>query len=153
MAGPKPFVLLDEALKQNSRLAVLLAQARLHERLLGQIRQILPQPLDSHCLYCVLRGGGRLILYTDGAAWAFRLRFYQAELRSALKEIGPLESIQIRVLLPIERVAKPPLAAKIPTPQAIDQLDKTTAAIADPDLKRSFKRLLYTLRRAAQRKM
>lgn len=152
MVGPKPFVLLDEALKQDSKLALLLTQARLHERLLGKIRQILPQPLDAHCLYCVLRGGGRLILYTDGAAWASRLRFYQTELRSALKEIGPLESIQFRVLLPTERVVKPPLAPKIPSPQALDRLDKTTVAIADPDLKRSLQRLVRTLRRAARQK-
>ncbi len=151
MAGVKPFAPLGigETLKQDHKLAALLAQARLHDRLLGKIRQTLPEPLGAHCLYCVLRRGGQLILYTDSAAWASKLRFYQSELRSAVGELGPLNSIQVRVLLPTGRVEKPPRLS-IPAPEVLDQLEQNAATAADPQIKRALQRLARTLRRAAQ---
>lgn len=154
MAGVEPFApqVIGETLKQDHKLAALLAQARLHDRLLGRIRQALPEPLGAHCLYCVLRGGGQLILYTDSAAWASKLRFYQVELRSALDEIRPLNSIQVRVLLPIGRVENPSLSLPIPAPEVLDQLEKDAATAADPQIKRALQRLVRTLRRAAQSK-
>lgn len=153
MARLEPFVLLDEVLKRDQKLAPLLAQARLHMQLLAKIRQALPEPSGSHCLYCVLRGDSRLILYVDSAAWATKLRFHQLEIQSALSEIGPLKSIQIRVLLPGRETEKRLQAAKIPSPQALDQLAKIAAASCDPEIKRSLKRLVCTLQRAAQSRL
>lgn len=152
MAGVEPFapLVIGETLKQDHKLAALLAQARLHDRLLGRIRQTLPEPLGAHCLYCVLRGDGQLILYTDSAAWASKLRFYQSELRLALGEIGPLNSIQVRVLLPPGRAEKPPLPLPIPAPEVLDQLEHNAATAADFQIKRALQRLVCTLRRAAQ---
>lgn len=142
--APQPIV---KTFEQDSALAALLAQARLHERLLDKIRQILPPPLNAHCLYCVLRGGSQLILYTDSTAWAFKLRFYRKELRKAVGEIGPLNSIQVRLLLPTSRVKKPsPLT--IPAPEVLNQLEHDAAMVSDLQIKRALQRLVHTLRAA-----
>ncbi len=146
--GPCAPLLIGETLKRDHKLAALLAQARLYDQLLGKIRQTLPEPLGAHCLYCVLRGGGQLILYTDSAAWASKLRFYHFELQSAAGKLGPLNSIQIRVLLPTGRVEKPPQLL-IPPPEVLDQLEQNAATAADPQIKRALQRLVRTLRRKA----
>ncbi len=133
---------VGKILGENKKFTPLLAQARLHEELLYKIRKVLPEPLGAHCLYCVL-SLRRLILYTDSAAWAYRLRFYQAEILKATKL--PLQSLKIRVFIPQKKRCLK-LSLKLPTPEVLDRLDREIQAIADPELKSSFTRLLCTLR-------
>jgi hypothetical protein len=138
---PQALLAVGKVLGENQKLAPLLAQARLHEELLAKIRKALPEPLGAHCLYCVL-SLRQLILYTDSAVWATRMRFYQAEILEAVKCRIPLK---IRVKIPHkEQVFK--LTPKLPTPAVLDRLEREIQAIADPELKASFARLIRTLR-------
>lgn len=137
---------LAQTLAQDAKLAPLLRQLRLYAQLLEQIQAALPQPLSAHCLYCVLRSGGRLILYADSAAWAAKLRFYQAKIKAALAAWGPVESVRVRVLLPeVDQTKSPPRLVQ-PAPQTLERLDQAAAEIADPKLRRSVQRLIRTLR-------
>ncbi|MCX8049310.1 MAG: DUF721 domain-containing protein [Methylohalobius sp.] len=137
-------------LQQDPDLSALLAQARWHAQLLDRIRSMLPQGLSDHCRYCLLRANGRLILYVDSAVWASKLRFYQSELKSALAELGPVESIQIRILPPAENTKKR-TTAKIPSPQSLDLLARLAAASEDFEVRACLQRLICTLQRAAKR--
>ncbi|WP_460036001.1 DciA family protein [Methylothermus subterraneus] len=146
MAGLPPAIV--QVLNQDA-LAPLLAKARWNEKLLTRVRQVLPEPLGAHCLYCLPRHGGRLVLYADNAAWAARLRFYQTEVKAALQELlGPIAAVHVRVLLPQGKVEKPPPRIKTPPPEVLDGLERAANALEDPELKRCVQRLARALRRA-----
>ncbi len=74
--------------------------SRQQQRLLDQVRSLLPQPLAEHCLHARIQDR-RLILHVDSPAWHSRLRFLAPQLLHGLRNLAPhLEQVVPRVLPP-----------------------------------------------------
>lgn len=80
---PKNLRQASRFLHRNDRIAAYLATIERNTRLLRAIRNILPPPLDQHCLHAAL-DAGELTLVTDSPVWASRLRFFAPELENTL---------------------------------------------------------------------
>jgi hypothetical protein len=119
----------------------------IHRTLLEQVRLRLPSELAAHCLDCALRDG-QLILYTDGQAWSFQLRFHIPALAAGMMAAtgGDVRAVRIRVMEP------PPRSA----PRGVARPSVATAALveklgaASTELNAALGRLAHTLRRLAE---
>ena len=135
---PRP---LNDYLQTDRAFSALLARAQRQSALLQQIRDLLPPPLDRHCLAAV-HDNNRLVLYVDSSAWASRLRFFSHDLAGKLKhrEIAAQE-IVVRVL--IENRRQP--AAQPPAPELSHRnallLRQVADTIDDPDLQTALRKL------------
>jgi len=121
----------------------------IHGRLLEQVRQRLPSELAAHCLDCALRDG-QLILYTDGQAWSFRLRFHIPALLADLMAAtgGEVRAVRIRVMEAPPRSATRGVARPSVVTAAL--VEKLGAAAASTELNAALGRLAHTLRRLAE---
>ena len=136
----------------NRPLANLYAQIEQQKKLLAAIRTNLPKQLADHALHCVITDK-KLLLYTDSAAWATQLRFYN---RAILKSIDPfirhrIEILQIRISEPIDsQQEKKKRIAKIPAPDKIAAIRSNAMDDADDPLSRALLKLRSTLERLSE---
>lgn len=135
---PRP---LNDYLQADRAFLALLAHAQRQSALLQQIRDLLPPPLDRHCLAAV-QDNNRLVLYVDSSAWASRLRFFSRDLVANLKQHKiTMQEIVVRVL--IENRRQP--AEQSPAPQLSHHnallLKQVADTISDPDLQAALMKL------------
>jgi len=107
-----------------------------------RIRTALPAPLNDHVTVANSRKG-TLIIYTDSAAWAARLRFRVPEMLKSINETSqdvPLQAIRIKV--------RPPDTRRLPAADKLSISDDTARllqhmaeSISAPDLRASLLRL------------
>lgn len=84
-------------LRHNEKTAGYIAAIERQTQLLGEVRAILPPPLDEHCLYAQLEAGV-LTLLTDSPVWSSRLRFLTPEIEHRLApRHGPIAACRIRI--------------------------------------------------------
>ena len=146
-------------LRQGAPFAALGAALRQRDRLLAEVRALLPAELRAHCVGAT-REGERLTLTTEASVWAARLRFAVPPLLAAYAQRGaPLTKVQVRVLPPtplraagaeLTPEAAPRARLTVPGPAVTDQLEALAAGQPDDPLAASLARLAQTLR-AAQR--
>ncbi|HHJ39745.1 MAG TPA: DUF721 domain-containing protein [Methylothermaceae bacterium] len=143
---------VGQMLRQSSVLSVLEARAQLHQKLLRQIQASLPDRLSSHCLACVLRGDGLLVVYTDSPAWASQLRFSQAAILSGVTSAGPVRQIKIRILnSSVTRGGKPaPGSVKVPGEVVLKQLLNEARCSPDEEIKQALMALVEAMRNRLQ---
>ena len=139
-----------QALSQPNRsLANLYSQIEQQKKLLSTIKTALPAQLAEHAQHCVITEK-KLLLYTDSAAWATQLRFYN---KAILKVIEPItrhriEILQIRISEPIDsQPEKPKRTAKIPAPDKIAAIRSNATDHSDDPLSRALLKLSATLER------
>lgn len=133
---------INDYLGKGSVIQKLLSKSHEQQVLLGQVRSLLPAPLNEHCVAAVLKGR-RLLIYTDASIWASRLRFSSRDLVTKLAESGiNLEKITVRVSLgkASPKHAKSHPARQLSTANA-DMISQTADAISDPALQAALKRL------------
>jgi hypothetical protein len=107
-----------------------------------RLRTTLPSPLNDHVTVANCKKG-TLIIYTDSAAWAARLRFRVPEMLKSINEAPqeiPLQAIRIKVrppdakqLLPADKLSISDDTARL--------LQRMAETISDPDLRASLLRL------------
>ncbi len=101
MTEKQPVLLKTLLSREGSALGELTRQVREFDRLTESLRALLPADLRPHILG-VTRNARRVVILTDSAAWASRLRFLRPELQEALSQLLEAlpESVQIKVRPP-----------------------------------------------------
>ncbi|MCW8847166.1 MAG: DUF721 domain-containing protein [Sedimenticola sp.] len=133
--------LITELFKGKQSFRELLSQSREQERLLQQIRLLIPAPLNAHCT-AAIKKQTQLVIYVDSSTWASRLRFLARELTRQLKSHNlAVDRITVRVLIN----AKPVVTKRGPirklTPENASIINQTADGISDPLLRAALKRL------------
>jgi hypothetical protein len=148
----------------NGTIAYYCSQIAQQKQVLQRIHEVLPIAIAEHALHCVVNGK-KLLIYTDTAAWASQLRFYN---RAILTAIAPVtrESVsimQIKVRTeasPTERRRKsgdealqtmpPGKKANIPSPEKIAFIHNHSLTVSDEQLKAALLRLSATLEKLSK---
>lgn len=130
---------------QNQTMAYFHGQIGQQKRLLHAIQKLLPFNLAEH-IHCCLIKDKKLLVYTDSAAWASQLRFYNAAI---LTSIAPLvATVQIKVITqPVGFVAKSERKARLPCAEKIECIRNDSLTIADEPLQAALLKLSATLAR------
>jgi len=139
---PKQFRHACRFLECGEKIAGYLAAVEHNARILREIRNILPTPLDEHCLHASLEAGV-LTLITDSPVWSSRLRFFAPELeRDLAPSRGRISTIHIRV--------RPCMIAPTSSPKhklskrAAEHLMAAAAEIGDDQIAAALRRLAKT---------
>jgi hypothetical protein len=126
--------------------------------LLKKIKAALPGAISEHCLSCVARDDGLLVVYTDSQAFASQLRFHAPLILARLSAAGDaaIRRIAIRNLASIEDmqpVEKTMAPMKKPSTKAIEAVKATgrNAAVGD-ELSAAMAHLGATMERYAGKK-
>ena len=127
-------------LEDGAQLGHLNRMLKKQRALLGQVREILPAPLNGHCLHARI-DADRLILHTDSPAWSTGLRFHAPHLLREMKSLAPnLKKVDIRIIIEQDlRPAKPPRSS-LPGETA-SLIRELAEGLEDTDLRAAFKRL------------
>jgi hypothetical protein len=123
----------------------LLERLKEHQRVLQQIRGLLPEHLSVHCLAAVINRQ-IITLYVSGPAWAHQLRFFLDELGEQLQQQTGREcQIRLRNQM-IENPKKITKTAPSPASGAVlECLRACCESQEDPHLSASLRRLRETL--------
>ncbi len=90
---------VSNVVNNSEQLGHLARMLRQQQSLLEQIRQLLPAPLQQHCIHARI-SGARLVLHTDSPVWGTRLRFHAPQIIQAARQQAPnLNKLDIRIYL------------------------------------------------------
>lgn len=133
-------------LRCDGRIADYLTAIEHQMQLLGEIRAILPPPLDEHCLHASL-DAGVLTLLTDSPVWSSRLRFFTPELeRHLTPRHGAIVTCRIRIRIrpdtgvPSSTTSEKASTNRLSTKTARHLMD-TAAGIQDTQIAAALRRL------------
>ena len=121
----------------------MLEHARRMEALTGSVRELLPPQLRPHCWVGNLRDG-ELVLVTDGGSWAYPLRYMRREILKQVRDHHGVTARTVRIRVqPAMRAVDTGQATPLPplSPRARESLQHAARAVADPELRRSLRRL------------
>ncbi|MEI6706093.1 MAG: DciA family protein [Methylococcales bacterium] len=134
---------------QNHTMAYFHGQIGQQKRLLLTIQKLLPFDLAEH-IYCCLIKDKKLLLYTDSAAWASQLRFYNGVILAANEPL--VDTVQIKVMTQeVGFVTQSERKARLPSSEKIAELQKDSLSIADEPLKAALLKLSATLARLSNK--
>lgn len=118
-------------------------------RMLARIRGLLPNDLAEHVI-CVVADEKKLVIYTNSAAWASQLRFYQQTLLASLSEIDESKTklFRVRVCSNIPSIQKQAIEqARVPPTERIRMIRDQCDHLQDIELRESLQRLCSTMLR------
>lgn len=131
----------------SAQLAVCLARVAEQRQLLVRVRSALPAEIAQHVEHSLI-SGNKLIVYTQTAAWASQIRFFQQVLLNKLQVSGQgnLGVLQVKLLrresLPTTRPPKTLPAAEVVQSLINDGIDKP-----EDELSAALHRLGNTLKK------
>ena len=132
---------------QNRTIANFYSVVEQQKLLLQRIHAVLPEAIAKHALHCVVHGK-KLLIYTNNAAWASQLRFYNKAILAAIAQ-ATSESISImQIKIMIEPLQVAALSSRKPiTPSAekIALLHNFSLTIQDEQLRLALLKLSETL--------
>lgn len=131
----------------NRLFAHYASQLAQQQKILDRVREILSEPLAQHVLHCV-KNDKKLLIYTDSAAWASQIRFYQNAILTAIAAMNapPAEIMQIRILKDQFKPQKSPAEKpQTPSPENILLIQNQSENVADRELQRALQKLSATL--------
>lgn len=149
----------------NGTIAYYCSQIARQKQVLQHIHEVLPKPLAEHALHCVV-SGKKLLLYTDTAAWASQLRFYN---RAILEAIAPITRESVSVMQIKVRAETSPAGRKreadegafqamphgrkpnIPSAEKIAFIHSHSLTVQDERLKAALLKLSATLANLSKR--
>lgn len=131
----------------SSSLAQCLQKIASQHELLAIVRAALPTSIAEQVYHCVT-SGERLILYTNSAAWASQIRFFQSSILSKLAESGARNTtrLQVKVLIYPEQIVETK-GAQLPSAEIVDQLVKSVDEESNDELDKALAKLAKTLQR------
>ncbi|MCK9395979.1 MAG: DUF721 domain-containing protein [Methylobacter sp.] len=138
----------------NRTIAHFYSQIAQQKQVLQRIHAVLPAPIAQHVLHCVVNGK-KLLVYTDTAAWASQLRFYN---RAIIAAIAPVtrESVsimQIRITVDaLPAASLPGRTPNIPSAEKIELIHNHSLTVSDQQLKLALLRLSATLAKLSDRR-
>jgi hypothetical protein len=148
----------------NGTIAYYCSQIERQKQVLQRIHAVLPLSIAEHALHCVVNGK-KLLIYTDTAAWASQLRFYN---RAILDAIAPItrESVsimQIKVRAETSSAGRkreagdeafqampPGRKPNIPSAEKIAFIHSHSLTVSDERLKAALLRLSATLEKLSK---
>jgi hypothetical protein len=130
-------------------MAYFYSQIEQQQRILQRIQAALPDALAKQVRHCLIRDK-KLLIYTDSAAWASQLRFYNSAILAAIVPLArtPVEMLQIRIiagqtgLIPGHK-----RKAKIPSVEKIENIRNDSLTVSDNQLRLALLKLSTTLER------
>lgn len=151
----------------NNTIAYFYSRIEQQQQVLQRIHDVLPATIAEHALHCVVNGK-RLLIYTDTAAWASQLRFYNSAILSAIAPVTR-ESVSImqikiwveasptglrRGTLAGERALQAMSSGRkpnIPSAEKIEFIRNHSLTVSDEQLKLALLRLSATLAKLSKR--
>lgn len=148
----------------NRTITHFYSQIEQQKMALQRIHEVLPATIAKHALHCVINGK-KLLVYTDTAAWASQLRFYNSAILAAIapitRESVSIMLIKIRIDTSFTRrkgdaqagtevslVSRKPI---IPSAEKIELIHSYSLTIADEQLKQALLKLSTTLAKLSER--
>jgi hypothetical protein len=133
----------------NRTIAFFYSQIELQKRVLLRIHEVLPAAIAKHALHCVINGK-KLLVYTDTAAWASQLRFYNSAILAAIAPVTreSVSIMQIKVRSEtLSATSLPSRKPMIPSADKIALIHEQSLTVSDEQLKQSLLRLSATLKK------
>lgn len=129
----------------GGKYASLVARAKALMALQALVKELLPEPLGTHCRVLAVRDE-TLILATSSPVWAARLRFHAPLLVKQLSEhqTVKLRTVRVRVRPPEKAAAPAPARRRAPLrpgKTGAAALQQAAQSISDPGLKTALLRL------------
>ncbi|HEY8158875.1 MAG TPA: DciA family protein [Methylobacter sp.] len=149
----------------NGTIAYYCSQIEQQKQVLQRIHEVLPIAIAEHALHCVVNGR-KLLIYTDTAAWASQLRFYNRAILAAIapvtRESVSIMQIKVRAETPStgrrqeaedDDLQTRPLGKKpnIPSPEKIAFIHSHSLTVSDEQLKTALLKLSATLAKLSKR--
>lgn len=148
----------------NRTIAHFYSQLEQQRLALQRIHEVLPAAIAKHALHCVVHGK-KLLVYTDTAAWASQLRFYNSAILAA---IAPVTRDSVSIMLIKIRIDTPLTGRKgeaqasaevsltnrkpiVPSAEKIEMIRNHSLIIADEQLKQALLKLSTTLTKLSER--
>ncbi len=146
---PKPSSFKTSLSFQNRTIAYFYSQIEQQKRVLQRIQAVLPETLAKQARHCLIKDK-KLLIYTDSAAWASQLRFYNGAILAAIAPLTrtSIETMQVKII--VERtglILRSIRKANIPSVEKIAIIRNNGLNITDGQLKLALLRLSATLER------
>lgn len=136
----------------NRNIAHFYSLIEQQKQLLQRIHGILPTEIAKHVLHCVVNGK-KLLIYTDTAAWASQLRFYNSAILAAIAP-ATRESVsimQVKVMAETLRATPTQRKPNIPSAEKIEFIRNHSLSVSDEHLKQALLKLSATLAKLSKR--
>ena len=134
-------------------MAYFYSQIEQQHRILQRIQAVLPEALAKQVRHCLIRDK-KLLIYTDSAAWASQLRFYNSAILAAVVPLTrtPVEIMQIKITAgQTELNLGPKRKAKIPSVEKIEVIRNHSLTVSDNQLRLALLKLSTTLERLSSK--
>jgi hypothetical protein len=139
---------------KNRTMAYFYSQIEQQQRILQCIRAVLPETLAKQVRHCLIRDK-KLLVYTDSAAWASQLRFYNSAMLAATivpLTRAPVDVVQIKIIAgQTGLILGPKRKAKIPSTEKIEVIRNHSLTVSDNQLRLALLRLSTTLERLSSK--
>jgi hypothetical protein len=133
----------------NRAIAHFYSRIEQQRLVLQHIRAALPEALAKHARYCVINDK-KLLIYTDSAAWASQLRFYNKAILAAAAPMtrDAVTIMKIKILTEQKSPDTQPVRkAAVPSLEKIEIIRNLGLNVPDNQLKQSLLKLSATLQR------
>ena len=133
----------------NRTMAYLYSQIEQQQRILQRIQAVLPDALAKQARHCLIKDK-KLLIYTDSAAWASQLRFYNAAILAAIAPLtsSPIDKVHIKIITgQIGSVSGSKRKANIPSVDKIELIRNHSLTVSDNQLSSALLKLSATLKR------
>ena len=134
---------------QNRAIAYFYSQIEQQKRVLQCIQAVLPETLAKQARHCLIKDK-KLLIYTDSAAWASQLRFYNGAILAAIAPLTrtSIELMQVKIITErTELVLRSVRKASIPSEEKIAIIRNDSLTVSDDQLKSALLKLSSTLER------
>ncbi|MFA5924172.1 MAG: DUF721 domain-containing protein [Methylococcaceae bacterium] len=139
---------------KNRTMAYFYSQIEQQQRILQCIRAVLPETLAKQVRHCLIRDK-KLLVYTDSAAWASQLRFYNSAMLAATivpLTRAPVDVVQIKIMAgQTGLILVPKRKAKIPSTEKIEVIRNHSLTVSDNQLRLALLRLSTKLERLSSK--
>jgi hypothetical protein len=138
---------------QNRTMAYFYSQIEQQQCILQRIQTVLPEALAKQVRHCLVRDK-KLLIYTDSAAWASQLRFYNSAILAAIAPLTrtPVEIMQIKIIAgQTGLILGPKRKAKIPSVEKIEIIRNHSLSVSDNQLRLALLKLSTTLERLSSK--
>jgi hypothetical protein len=130
-------------------MAYFYSQIQQQHLILQRIQAVLPEQLAKQVRHCLIRDK-KLLIYTDSAAWASQLRFYNSAILAAIAPLTRtlVEIMQIKIIAgQIGLILSSKRKAKIPSLEKIENIRNHSLTVSDDQLRTALLKLSTTLER------
>lgn len=137
----------------NRSIAHFYSQIEQQKQVLQCIHGVLPPAIAQHTLHCVINGK-KLLVYTDTAAWASQLRFYNSAILAAIAPVTreSVSIMQIKTGVEVLQSTPPRRKPNIPSAENIDFIRNHSLTVPDEQLKGALLKLSATLEKLSKTK-